>query len=106
MASPEFMEQDRFYPCPNPIPVARIDFLSSNGIVGDSMEYHSESAFLKALKEELYYGVPLTVVLYRDDTGKTISRKFLEEMDTMPKGLTVEDAPQSGKKLAERSDAR
>ncbi len=54
MASPEFVEQDRFYPCPNPIPVARIDFLSSNGIVGDSMEYHSEAAFLKALKEELH----------------------------------------------------
>ncbi len=87
-------------------PVARLDFLGSNGAVGDSVEYHTEAAFLKALKEELQYGVPLTVVLYRDDTGKTLSRNFLEDLDTMPKGLTVENAPQSGKKPTERSDAR
>ena len=87
--------------------VARIDFLSPRGTVGDSVEYRSEEEFLKALKEELHYGVPLSVVLYRDSEGKTISRSFLEELDTLPKGLTVEDAPlMPDKKPSERSEAR
>ena len=89
-------------------PVARLDFLGSNGAVGDSVEYQTEADFLKALKEELDHGVPLVIVLYRDSDGKTISRGFLEDLDTMPKGLKEEDAPvmQPFKKPAERSDAR
>ena len=89
-------------------PVARLDFLGSNGAVGDSVEYQTEADFLKAVKEELFHGVPLVVVLYRDGEGKTISRSFLEDLDTMPKGLKEEDAPMVApfKKPAERSDAR
>ena len=88
-------------------PVARIDFLSPRGTVGESVEYYSEEEFLKALQEELHYGVPLSVVLYRDSEGKTISRSFLEDLDTLPKGLTVEDAPLiPDKKPSERSEAR
>ena len=74
-------------------PVARVDFLDLNGKVMDSEEYHSEKDFLKALQEELYYGVPVIVVLYRDEKGKTISKRFLEDLDTPPKGLKEEDAP-------------
>jgi hypothetical protein len=72
------------------------------------VEYQTEADFLKALKEELDHGVPLVIVLYRDSDGKTISRSFLEDLDTMPKGLKEEDAPvmQPFKKPAERSDAR
>lgn len=87
-------------------PVARLDFLDSNGAVGDSVEYRTEEDFLKALKEELRYGVPLTIVLYRDKFGKTISRSFLEDLDTMPKELKVEDVPQLSKKPADRGEAR
>ena len=72
-------------------PVARVDFLDLNGKVMDSEEYHSEKDFLKALQEESYYGVPLIAVLYRDEKGKTISKRFLEDLDTLPKGLTEED---------------
>ena len=48
--------------------------------------------FIKELKENLDYGVPLTVVLYRGVDGKTISRDFLNDLDTLPKGVTVENA--------------
>ena len=41
----------------------------------------------------LYHGVPLCVVLYRDRNGKTISRAFLNDLDTLPKGFSVEDNP-------------
>ena len=83
---------------PQTIPMARLDFLSSGGKVVDSVEYVSETDFLKALKEELYYGVPLTIVLYRDENGKTISKSFLEDLDTLPKGLTEEAAPEVRKR--------
>ena len=75
------------------LPVARIDYLSSGGQVFCSLDFAAESAFLKTLKEELHYGVPLVVVLYRDRNGKTISQKFLEDLDTLPKGLKEEEHP-------------
>ena len=75
------------------VPVARLDFLDSSGHVGDSKEYYQEAVFLRDLQEELYYGVPLVVVLYRDENGKTISKKFLEDLDTLPKGLKEEYTP-------------
>lgn len=78
---------------PNVVPVARLDFLDLGGKVMASEEYHSENDLVKALQEELYYGVPLVVVLYRNEKGNTISKNFLEGLDTMPKGIREEDAP-------------
>ena len=86
-------KEDVVSKCPQTSPVARLDFLSSTGKVRESKEYHSETDFLKALQEELYYGVPLTVVLYRDENGKTISKRFLEDLDMLPKGLQEEEIP-------------
>ena len=72
-------------------PIARLDFLSSGGTVKESEEYFCEDTFIKALQEELHYGVPLIVVLYQDQFGKTIPTDFLDCLDTLPKGLKVED---------------
>ena len=80
------------------IPVARIDFLSFSGKVCSSEEYVSEQEFLKAVYEELHYGVPLNVILYRDQEGKSISRKFLEKLDTLPKSTYEEELPQLQRK--------
>ena len=89
------------------IPIARLDFLSSGGAVKDSEEYFCEDDFIKALREELYYGVPLIVVLYKDQYGKTIPTDFLDCLDTLPKGLKVEDLRhiQSGK-ISKKVNAR
>ena len=65
--------------------------LAFNGKVCSSVEYSDEQRFLEDLKESLYHGEPLCVVLYRDQNGKTISRAFLNDLDTLPKGLFVED---------------
>ena len=75
------------------LPVARLDFLGSDGSVGESVQYFSEEEFLKAVMEELYYGVPLVIVLYRDHEGKTIPRTFIKDLDTLPKGFITEPAP-------------
>lgn len=73
--------------------IARLDYLAFNGKVCSSVEYSDEQHFLADLKESLYHGEPLCVVLYRDRNGKTISRAFLNDLDTLPKGLSVEDDP-------------
>lgn len=74
-------------------PVARIDYLDFRGKVVERTEYMDETAFLNDLKNQLDCGVPLCVVLYRDRNGKTISRAFLNDLDTLPKGFSVEDDP-------------
>lgn len=77
----------------NSFPVGRIDYLSSDGKVRESIEYTSEYQFVKDIKEELYYGVPLNLVFYRDENGNTISRDFLNSLDTMPAGSEIIDSP-------------
>lgn len=49
--------------------------------------------FIKNIEDETFYGVPFTVVLYRDEQGNTIPQDFLSELDPPPKGFRVEDAP-------------
>lgn len=63
------------------------------GKVVERTEYIDETAFMTDLKKQLDCGVPLCVVLYRDRNGKTISRAFLNDLDTLPKGFSVEDNP-------------
>ena len=84
--------------------IARLDYLTFDGKVCSSIEYGDEKLFLSDLKESLYYGEPLCIILYRDQNGKTISRAFLDDLDTLPKGLFVEDNPH--RKPKERNDAR
>ena len=73
--------------------IARLDYLAFNGKACSNVEYIDEQRFLADQEESLYHGEPLCVVLYRDRNGKTISRAFLNDLDTLPKGLSVEDDP-------------
>ncbi len=69
--------------------VARIDYLFSNGWVGESLYFYHEDDFLKRIKEDNYYGTPMTVTLYRDSSGKIISTEFLRDMDPPLQGFCV-----------------
>lgn len=85
-------------------PVGRIDYLSAVGTVGYSIEYLDPERLIKEAKEETNYGVPMTIVLYRDKDGKTIPQDFLTELDPPPKGFRVEDAKElSGDPLMEEA---
>ena len=84
-------------------PVARLDYLWSNGKVCSSIEYSDEQRFLTDLKESLYCGEPLCITLYRDQNGSTISRAFLNDLDTLPKGLFIHDIP---RRVKERDETR
>ena len=73
--------------------VGRIEYLGSNGKPGEVVEYTDAEQFIQDIQEETYYGAPITVVLYRDEHGQTITQDFLKQLDPPPKGFRVEDAP-------------
>ena len=50
------------------MPVGKIDFLDTNGEVGETCYYYTEEEFLKSVKHENYYGAPMVVTVFRDDT--------------------------------------
>lgn len=56
--------------------IARLDYLAFNGKVCSSVEYSDEQRFLEDLKESLYHGEPLYVVLYRDRTARPFPVRF------------------------------
>ena len=74
-------------------PVGRIDYLGTDGKVGESIEYTSPYSFEKDIKEENYYGVPMSIVLYQDRDGSTIPHDFIAQLDPPPKGFEIIDSP-------------
>ena len=88
-------EPDAEEPLNAPLPVGRIDFLGTNGIVGESVEYTDAEEFVAAIKEENHAGAPMRIVLYRDGQGQTIPQDFLAELDPPPQGFQVIDMAQA-----------
>ena len=74
-------------------PVGRIDYLHTDGTVRESVEYTSPYQLEKDIKEENYYGVPFTVVFYKDKDGNTIPQNFISELDPPPQGIEIIDSP-------------
>ena len=72
-------------------PVARIDCLYGSGEIGESLYFYCEKDFLKRFKEDNYYGSPMTVTLYLDSSGNTISTAFLLDMDPPIQGFSIEN---------------
>ncbi len=75
-------------------PIGRIDYLAPNGTVAESIEYTDRERFQVEIEEDTHYGIPFSVVLYRDEYGKTIPRDFLLRLDPPPKGFSVVDREQ------------
>ena len=74
-------------------PIGRIDYLGTGGKVRESIEYTSEYQFVKDIKDENFYGTPMSVVVYADKDGKTISRDFVTELDPPPQGFEIMLSP-------------
>ena len=68
-------------------------YLGTDGKVGESIEYTSPYQFEKDIKEENYYGVPMSIVLYKDKDGSTIPYDFVTRLDPPPKGFEIIDSP-------------
>lgn len=83
--------------------IGRIDYLGSNGEVGESVEYRDAQKFEKDLISNTDYGVPMSVVLYQNNAGEVIPHDFIFELDPPPKGLAIIDNPAVGKVPTERT---
>lgn len=76
-----------------PIPVGRIEYLGSNGEVGETVEYTDAERFERDIKDENYYGTPMSVVVYRNADGNTIPHDFIFESDPPLQGFSIENSP-------------
>ena len=74
-------------------PIGRIDYLHIDGTVRESIEYTSEYQFVRDINDENYYGVPMKIVLYKDEDGTTIPQDFISQLDPPPKGVEIIDSP-------------
>ena len=75
------------------IPVGRIEYLGTNGEVGEAVEYTDAERFERDIKDENYYGTPMSVVVYRNADGSTIPHAFISECDPPLQGFSIEDSP-------------
>ena len=79
---------------PSTTPVGRIEYLGTDGTVGETIEYTDAERFEKDIKSENYYGAPMKVVVYRNADGSTIPHDFIFNCDPPLQGFSVEDLPQ------------
>ena len=92
-------DEHQLYPLPShhkdkPIaskPVARVDYLGSNGEVGYSIEYTDAEQFVRDTLDDNHNGVAMSVVVYRDKDGNTIPTGFADQFDPPPQGYEVRD---------------
>lgn len=73
--------------------IGRIEYLSCKGKVGACTEYLDKKLMVDEIKECLEYGIPINIVLYRDESGKTMSKEWVEELDCLPAGFQEIDNP-------------
>lgn len=74
-----------------PRTLAAIEYLGTNGTVRETQEFYDDSQFKKTVKEELYYGVPLNMVIYEFGAEKHhVSMDWVSELDTLPCGMRYE----------------
>lgn len=73
--------------------VGRIEYLSSRGKVGACTEYLDKGLMVAEIKECLNCGIPINIVLYKDENGKTMSKEWVEDLDCLPAGFQEVDYP-------------
>ena len=68
--------------------VGRIEYLYTGGI-GEIVEYEDADKMVKDVYEDNYYGVPMTIVIYSDESGPMITVSAFSDLDCMC-GLRIE----------------
>ena len=74
-------------------PVGKIDYLNSDGTVRESIEYTSEYRFVNDIKEENFFDEPMSVYVYSDKDGNSISTDFIKNLANDLKGIEVIPSP-------------
>lgn len=74
--------------------VGRIDWLHTNGKVREAKEYETIEELNKVASEELYYGVPISIVLYKENgelCPEASQIKSPEDFGCLPASYEAED---------------
>ena len=74
-------------------PVGKIDYLNSDGTVRESIEYTSEYRFVNDIKKENFFGEPMSVHVYSDKVGNSISTDFIKNLANDLNGFEVIPSP-------------
>ena len=74
-------------------PIGKIDYLNSDGTVRESIEYTSEYRFVNDIKEENFFDEPMSVYVYSDKDGNSISTDFIKNLANNLKGFEVIPSP-------------
>ena len=74
-------------------PVGKIDYLNSDGTVRESIEYTSEYRFVNDIKEENFFDEPMSVHVYSDKDGNSISTDFVKNLANDLNGFEVIPSP-------------
>ena len=74
-------------------PVGKIDYLNSDGTVRESIEFTSEYRFVNDIKEENFFDEPMSVYLYSDKDGNSISTDFAKNLANDLNGFEVIPSP-------------
>ena len=75
-------------------PIGRIDYLAHNGYPAYSVEYTDVRRFIPDILDENRYGVPMSIVVYRDKDGNSISTDFVSQLDPPPQSFEIVDYEQ------------
>ena len=62
------------------IKIGKIEYLHRGKVV-DQTEYEDEAEFMRDIKDELAYQVPINVILYRDRHGKVAASYALRKLE-------------------------
>ena len=81
--------------------IGRIDYLATSGVVGESIEYSDANRFEQDVRENNYNGVPMTVILYRDENGNTIPHDFIAQCDPPLNGFAIEERQAKKEEITE-----
>lgn len=59
------------------VPVGRIDYLGTDGTIGESVEYFTARKLEYDIKNNAYCSVPMSIVLYADKQGNVVPHDYL-----------------------------
>lgn len=88
------------------IPVGRIDYLRSNGMVGESIDYYDAEKFVSDIKRENYYGAPMAITVYSDPaSGTHMDTSWRLDLDPPPQGFRIEPYREPAQESAQKKAA-
>ena len=72
--------------------VGAIEYYHTDGSIRESVKYTDAKKFMEDIKDDTYYGVPISIVIYDDTDGSNIPKGFISSLDPPPKDVKYIDS--------------